>query len=77
MIQKKCREKLTGNRIPELLTIKQMKRVELAHLIGISEAHLSRIINNKILHISLPIAMLIAQGLNEPVENVFIYELNE
>ena len=44
---KKPREKLEGNRIPELLNIKNMKRVELANLIGISEAHLSKIINNK------------------------------
>jgi DNA-binding XRE family transcriptional regulator len=74
MTEKKEREKLTGNRIPELLDIKGMKRVELAHLIGISEAHLSRIINNKTVCISLPIAIKIAQGLDEPVENVFIFE---
>lgn len=72
---KKEKEKLSGNRIPELLEIKGMKRVELANLIGISEAHLSRIINNKTLCVSLPIAIKIAQGLNEPVENVFIFEL--
>jgi transcriptional regulator with XRE-family HTH domain len=71
---KKEREKLSGNRITELLEIKGMKRVELANLIGISEAHLSRIINNKTLQISLPIAMKISQGLDEPVENVFIFE---
>lgn len=71
---KKSKEKLSGNRIPELLEIKGMKRVELAHLIGISEAHLSRIINNKTLCVSLPIAIKIAQGLDEPVENVFIFE---
>lgn len=71
---KKTKEKLSGNRIPELLDIKGMKRVELAHLIGISEAHLSRIINNKTLCVSLPIAIKIAQGLDEPVENVFIFE---
>jgi DNA-binding XRE family transcriptional regulator len=70
---KKSREKISGNRIPELLEIKGMKRVELANLIGISEAHLSRIINNKSLCISLPIAIMIAQGLDEPVENVFIF----
>jgi plasmid maintenance system antidote protein VapI len=74
MSEKKEREKLTGNRIPELLDIKGMKRVELAHLIGISEAHLSRIINNKTVCISLPIAIKISQGLDEPVENVFIFE---
>ena len=74
MTDRKEREKLTGHRIPELLDIKGMKRVELAHLIGISEAHLSRIINNKTVCISLPIAIKIAQGLDEPVENVFIFE---
>ncbi len=74
MTDRKEREKLTGNRIPELLDIKGMKRVELAHLIGISEAHLSRIINNKTVCVSLPIAIKIAQGLDEPVENVFIFE---
>ena len=74
MTDRKEREKLTGNRIPELLDIKGMRRVELAHLIGISEAHLSRIINNKTVCISLPIAIKIAQGLDEPVENVFIFE---
>ena len=71
---KKQREKLSGNRIPELLEIKGMRRVELANLIGISEAHLSRIINNKTLQVSLPTAIKIAQGLEEPVENVFIFE---
>jgi DNA-binding XRE family transcriptional regulator len=75
MPEKKEREKLTGNRISELLHIKGIKAVELAHLIGISEAHLSRIINNKNVCISLPIAIKIAQGLDEPVENVFIFEL--
>jgi DNA-binding XRE family transcriptional regulator len=70
---KKSREKISGNRIPELLDIKGMRRVDLANLIGISEAHLSRIINNKSLCISLPIAIMIAQGLDEPVENVFIF----
>jgi DNA-binding XRE family transcriptional regulator len=70
---KKSREKISGNRIPELLEIKNMRRVELANLIGISEAHLSRIINNKSLCVSLPIAIMIAQGLDEPVENVFIF----
>lgn len=75
MTDKKEKEKLSGNRIPELLEIKGMKRVELANLIGISEGHLSRIINNKTLCVSLPIAIKIAQGLNEPVENVFIFEL--
>jgi len=70
---KKSREKISGNRIPKLLEIKGMKRVELANLIGISEAHLSRIINNKSLCVSLPIAIMIAQGLDEPVENVFIF----
>lgn len=70
---KKSREKISGNRIPELLEIKGMRRVELANLIGISEAHLSRIINNKSLCVSLPIAIMIAQGLDEPVENVFIF----
>jgi DNA-binding Xre family transcriptional regulator len=72
--QKKEKEKLSGNRISELLMTKQMKSVELANLIGISEAHLSRIINNKTLCISLPIAMKIAQGLDEQIENVFIFE---
>jgi transcriptional regulator with XRE-family HTH domain len=72
--EKKQREKLSGNRIPEILEIKGMRRVDLANLIGISEAHLSRIINNKTLQISLPIAIKIAQGLDEPVANVFIFE---
>jgi DNA-binding Xre family transcriptional regulator len=72
---KKPREKLEGNRIPELLSIKNMKRVELANLIGISEAHLSKIINNKTKCISLPIALKISMGLNESIENVFIFRV--
>jgi plasmid maintenance system antidote protein VapI len=74
-LDKKEKEKICGNRILELLDIKQIKRRELAYSIGINEAHLSRIINNKTLCISLPIAIKIAQGLDEPVENVFIFNM--
>ena len=72
---KKQREKLEVNRIAELLIIKNMKRVDLAKLIDISEPHLSKIINNKTKCISLPIASKIAIGLNESIEDIFIFKI--
>lgn len=52
-----------------------MPQVELADMIEVDTAHMSRIINNQRESISLPIAMKIARALDRTVEEVFI--LNE
>ena len=74
MKDRKPKEMLNGNHIQELLEIKGMTRNELAILVGTDNSHISRIINNKVKCISLPIAIKIAQALQEPVENVFIFK---
>ena len=74
MTQRKPKETLNGNNIEQLLQIKDMTRNELAILVGTDNSHISRIINDKVKCISLPIAIKIAQALQEPVENVFIFK---
>lgn len=75
MKDRKPKEMLNGNRIEELLEIKEMTRGELALLVGTDNSHISRIINNKVKCLSLPTAIKIAQALQEPVENVFIFKI--
>ena len=62
---------IAGNNIKAILTEIGMIQQELADLIGLSRGHLSRIINNQRLCISLPIAFKIAEVLNRSVEEVF------
>jgi len=69
---KKPKEKMEGNRIAELLKIKQMSQTNLCQLSGLSPSHVSKIMNNKTLCVSLPIAYKISLALDEPIENVFI-----
>ena len=69
----KPKEKMWGNRIKEILTAKEMSPQELSDITGIIPSHMSRIINGKRMCISLPIAMKIAEALNEPIEKKFIY----
>lgn len=72
--EKKPKQKIHGNRIKELLVKKQITPQELCDITGVPKSHLSRIINNHSLCISLPIAMKLSKALNEQVEDVFIYE---
>ena len=74
--KRKPKEMLNGNNIERLLNIKDMTRAELAILVGTDNSHISRIINNKVKCLSLPIAIKIAQALQEPVENVFIFKFD-
>ena len=62
---------IAGNNIKAILTEIGIIQQELADLIGLSRGHLSRIINNQRLCISLPIAFKIAEVLNRSVEEVF------
>lgn len=72
---KKPKEKLHSNRIREILNQTGMSQQELADLaLDGNTAHASRIINGQRRCISLPIAIKIAQVLNKPVEEIFIYQ---
>jgi transcriptional regulator with XRE-family HTH domain len=71
-MMKKPKEKVEGNRILQLLEIKSMSQSELCALSGLDKSHVSRIINNKTMCVSLPIAYKISLALDEPIENVFI-----
>lgn len=62
---------IAGNNIKAILIEIGMIQQELADLTGLSSAHLSRIINNQRLCVSLPIAFKIAEVLNRSVEEVF------
>jgi transcriptional regulator with XRE-family HTH domain len=68
---KKPKEKVEGNRILQLLEIKSMSQKELCALSGLDKSHVSRIINNKTMCVSLPIAYKISLALDEPIEHVF------
>jgi transcriptional regulator with XRE-family HTH domain len=68
---KKPKEKVEGNRIAQLLEIKSMSQSELCALSGLDKSHVSRIINNKTMCVSLPIAYKISLALDEPIEHVF------
>lgn len=69
---KKPKERVEGNRIAQILEIKGITQAELCARTLLDKAHVSRIINNKTLCVSLPIAYRIAIALDEPIENVFI-----
>lgn len=65
---------ITSNRIAELLQQKKMSRTELADLaLNGNYGFLTNIINGKKNQITLPTAIRIAQVLEKPVEEVFIY----
>lgn len=68
----KERAKIEGNRIKEILEIKGISQAELCERTGLDKSHISRIISNKMLGLSLSIAYRISVALDEPIENVFI-----
>lgn len=75
---KKPKEKLYSNKIRIILEEIQMTQAELADLaLNGNSAHLSRIINGQRRSISLPIAIKIANVLQRPVEEVFIYKYED
>lgn len=71
----KAREKLFSNNIKMILDEIGMTQVELADIaVDGNYPFLSKIINGKRRHISLPIAFKIAEALKRPVEEVFIHK---
>jgi len=73
--EKKPKEKLHSNKIRMILDEIGMSQQELADLaLDGRTSHLSRIINGQRRCISLPIAIKIANVLNKPVEEIFIYK---
>lgn len=74
MNKRKPKEKMYGHTIKLILKEKGMSPQELSDISGILPSHISRIINGKRKCISLPIAIKIAQALETPVEQVFIYK---
>lgn len=73
--EKKPKEKLHSNKIRMILEEIGMTQQELADLaLDGRTSHLSRIINGQRRCISLPIAIKIANVLNKPVEEIFIYK---
>lgn len=73
----KVKEKLHSNRIRIILEEIGMSQQELADIaLEGYTSHLSRIINGQRRCISLPVAIKIANALNRPVEEIFIYKNN-
>ncbi len=73
----KVKEKLHSNRIRMILEEIGMSQQELADIaLEGYTSHLSRIINGQRRCISLPVAIKIANALNRPVEEIFIYKSN-
>lgn len=71
----KPKEKLFGNNIKRILDETGMTQVELADMaLDSNYPYLSKIINGKRRHISLPIAFKIAEALKRPVEEVFVHK---
>lgn len=76
--EKKPKEKLHSNRIRVILQEIGMSQQELADIcLEGRTSHLSRIINGQRRCISLPIAMKIANALQRPIEEIFIYKKDE
>lgn len=72
---KKAKEKLHSNRIRIILEEIGMSQQELADIaVSGNAGYMSRVINGNRRCISLPMAIKIAQALNKPVEEVFIYK---
>jgi len=69
---KREKSKVYGNNITYWLDETGMTQAELAKAIDTNEGHISRIISGKRKHISLAIAVKIAQVFKQPVEVVFI-----
>lgn len=70
--KKKERNKVHSNKIKEILKDKGMTQQELADNSLRGDKHLlSKIINGRVKHISLPTAMLIAKSLGVQVEELF------
>lgn len=62
-----------GNRIKKLRIEKQLTQEELARISGCTRSTISRLeAGNR--NPSIELAILISKALDEPVENVFIYE---
>lgn len=73
--EKKPKEKLHSNRIRLILQEIGMSQQELADIcLEGRTSHLSRIINGQRRCISLPIAIKIANALQRPIEEIFIYK---
>ena len=66
------RIKLASNRIWDVMQQKDMCAQELADLTGTSPPHICRIVKNRKLCISLPIALMIGRALDTPVEELFL-----
>jgi DNA-binding Xre family transcriptional regulator len=65
------------NRIAEILEKKQMTQMELSDLTGLYPSHLSEIINGKRKHISLSIALNIAETLGVELKDIFYKNKND
>ena len=73
--EKKPKEKLHSNKIRLILQEIGMSQQELADIcLEGRTSHLSRIINGQRRCISLPIAIKIANALQRPIEEIFIYK---
>jgi DNA-binding XRE family transcriptional regulator len=76
--QRKPKEKLHSNRIRLILDEIGMTQQELADIcLNGYTSHLSRIINGQRRCISLPVAIKISNALKRPIEEIFIYKVNE
>lgn len=67
----RVRRKVHSNRIKSIMLEIGMCQKELADIMCIDSAHLSRIINGKKQCISLPIALEVSKALKRPVEDIF------
>ncbi len=73
---KKPKATIAGNNINSILKNKGLSQNDLAKLSGLTTSHISKIINNKRLCVSLPIAFIISEALNKSVADVFMIKTN-
>lgn len=71
---KRAKSKLSHNKVGEVMKKKEMCAQELADLIETTPAHVSKIMSQQRLCLSLPIGLKIAKALNTPVEQLFFLE---
>ena len=76
--QRKEKEKIHSNKIRMILEEQSMSQQELADVaLSGNASFLSRIINGQKRCLSLTTALRIAKALNKPVEDVFVFKIEE
>ncbi len=70
-VNSKVGSKIISNKVGALLKEMDMTQTELSKKCKTNVAHISRIVNQNLPYISLPLAMRISKVLGQPIEKIF------